>query len=130
MEFPLAKSPCLRDTSSLDALHLPGAADNDPGVEPSGIDRLSKRDDVAPWRGEAQIRFVSLHHAWKRHATSCYFLHLPHDAMFEAERRTGIPAHQSGPHACCVGPHDRPPSAKSSLRNAMSESAVASGSEL
>jgi hypothetical protein len=50
MKSPPAKLPCLRNTklrdmSSFDDPHLLGAADNDPVVEPRGIDRLSKRID-------------------------------------------------------------------------------------
>jgi hypothetical protein len=94
MECPLAKSPCLRntklrDTSSLDAPHLLGAADNDPVVEPRGIDRLSKRIDTHVVGRHP----TPLHGSLIRHSKDArYLFHLPHDASFGAEAHGGSSA--------------------------------------
>jgi hypothetical protein len=69
----------------------------------STFNRFSKRVDVALWRGETPEPLHIPHRAWKRRATLRHLLHLPHDAIFEAERHTEVPAHQRGLHTCCVG---------------------------
>jgi hypothetical protein len=57
-----------------------------------------------------------------------YLLHLSHDAIFEAERRTGVPTHLRGPHARSVRRHDRLPKRK--FVKEQCNSAIISGSEL
>jgi hypothetical protein len=113
MECPLAKSPCLRntklrDTSSLDASHLLGAADNDPVVEPRGIDRLSKRIVIVMWWGDTQHLYTAPSSGIAKTCDTSFIFPM---TQVSGLKRTGVPVHQRGPHA--VRRHDPSPSAKS-----------------
>ncbi|KAH9956565.1 hypothetical protein BGW80DRAFT_1466321 [Lactifluus volemus] len=69
-----------------------GAANKDPIVEPSGIDRLSKHIDIVVRWGDTQLLYTAPHQASK---DARYLFHLPNFRL----RRTRVPAHQRGPHA-------------------------------
>jgi hypothetical protein len=107
---------------SLGAPHLFRASDNDTRSEQNSlIDRLSKCIDIVvqPWWWRSDVRLghrlrgLSLfRHRKDAPHRSPYLLHLRHDAVLEAEWRTGVPAYERWTHASRVRRHDRAPERK------------------